>query len=162
MDSLVLIVEYDYQGTFGGGKVLGTFDAVSKVNDWCRNNIQTATTINFVSTEHCPSQSIYFRETVGMVNTDSKLTLSKTEHNPITLLGQVRDVMEEQETLLDLLQARDSILEDLTSQDDELVTVHIRDIARSEIFLDFRTWGISLLEDGTWHFEDTLGLQDGE
>ena len=154
MGTLVLLVEYDYGGVYGEGKVLGTFDKVSKANDWCLSNLHTDTVMNFVDTEHCPIQSVYFKETIGIVHTDCKLTLIES----LTRLGLVRMAMEEEETLLDLLQARDSIADDLTADDDVRTTLIIKDVARSKIYLDFNNWGISLLEDGRWFFEDTKGL----
>ncbi len=156
MKMLVLLIEYDHEGTFAGGKILGTFSEVDKVNDWCRSNISTGTNINFISTRHCQSQSIYFQEAIGIVNTDCKLTLSEAEYDPITLLGQVREALIEEETIMDLLCARDQVTDSLTSDDDSRITVVVRDIARSELYFDFNTWGISLLKSGKWFFKDTL------
>ena len=58
MNILILYKEYDYGGAFGVGEVLGTFSEVSKVNEWCKSNIEKPTC--FIDTKRCPSQSIYF------------------------------------------------------------------------------------------------------
>lgn len=145
MFKYLLTLQVWERNDYGNEEVLGTFDEIDNVNRY----LHTAgypSNIKFISCRQIIERSIN--------GTNIRLDLRSVPFNPIDKIGELRMAFEEEETILDLLQARESVTDDLTSQDDELVTVELRFLG-GELFLKFSQCGISLLKDGTWKYEYT-------
>ena len=143
-----MLTQQVYDGTdFGNVEVIGTFGEIDNVNEFLRSSPDYPDYIKFISCR----QIIEFSDESKCY----KLDLITVPFNPIDKLGQVRKVMRKEKTILDLLEADGICGDPLTANDDTLITVTIKNVASSEIFFSFETWGISLLEDGTWHFEES-------
>ena len=132
-------------GTFGDVDVLGTFDSIDTVNEFL-HSAGYADNIKFIS-----CRQIIETEMLGK---QTKLDLTSVPYNPIDKIGELLNAFKEEETVLDLLCARDQVTDDLIADEDLHVVVEPKFLG-GELFLHFCQFGISLLKDGTWKYEYT-------
>ena len=149
---LVLRVEYEIEGHFGGGKVLGTFTSIQQVNYFTLCMFQQCDRTVFISTKDCPEQTQYFTDEDG---NPTKLTLSEVERNPYNKIGAVRMAFNDEPRIEEI------------EADDEDMKAYLAHVQKSyavypyyfsnRISLQLWGWAINLNEDGTWFFEATDG-----
>lgn len=143
MYNYILYKQIWWAGRYDAVQVQGTFDSIDAVNEFL---ITTGypDNIKFISCRQIIETKIF--------DVQTRLDLTTISHNPIDTIGQLHNALEEEETILDLLQATVEAGDSLTSQDDKLVTVELRFLG-GELFLKFSQCGISLLKDNTWKYE---------
>lgn len=132
-------------GDYSSVEVLGTFDEIANVNEFLYS-AGYPSRVKFISCRQIIETTIKGKAI--------RLDLRSVPFNPIDRIGELRNAFKQEETIKDLRCAMDQTTDDMIANEDLHVTVEPRFLS-GELFLHFCLFGISLLKDGTWKYEDT-------